>query len=150
MAADKWKIYDSFLEFMGDNTVDMDTDTFKVALFTSGSNAADLTQTELGTLTPEVANAFGYTTGGNTLASVTWSEATGTVTFDAADTVWTASGGSITARFAVIYSDTSVTDKLVAYSLLDNAPADVTATDGNTLTIQMNASGIFTGTADNT
>jgi len=150
MAADKWKTYDSFLELMGDNTIDMDGDTFKVALFTSTSNAATLTNSELGDLTNEVTNANGYTTGGNTLTSVTWSQVSGTVTFDSADTVWTASGGSITARFAVIYSDTSVNDKLVAYSLLDNAPADVTATDGNTLTIQMNASGIFTGVADNT
>jgi len=150
MAADKWKIYDTFLEYMGDNTIDMDTDTFKCALFLSTSNAATITLDDLAAVTNQVANANGYLTGGNTLSSVTWSQTAGTVTFDAADTVWTASGGSITARFAVIYSDTSVTDKLVAYSLLDNSPADVTATDGNTLTIAMNASGIFTGTADNT
>lgn len=149
MAADKWKIYDSFLEFMGDNTIDMDGDTFKVALYTSASNAATITNGDKAALTNEVANANGYTTGGNTLASVTWSQTSGTVTFDSADTVWTASGGSIVARYAVIYSDTSITDKLVAFSLLDNTPGDITVTDGNTLTIQMNASGIFTGTATN-
>ena len=149
MAADKWKIYDSFLEFMGDNTIDMDGDTFKVALYTSASNAATITNGDKAALTNEVANANGYTTGGNTLASVTWSQTSGTVTFDSADTVWTASGGSIVARYAVIYSDTSITDKLVAFSLLDNTPGDITVTDGNTLTIQMNASGIFTGSATN-
>lgn len=148
MAADKWKIYDSFLEFMGDNTIDMDGDTFKMALFTSASNAATLTNTELGNLTNEVANGSGYLTGGNTLAGVTWSQTGGTVTFDCNDSVWTADGGSIVARYAVIYSDTSITDKLVAFSLL--GPSDVTATDGNTLTIQINASGIFTGAAVNT
>ena len=149
MAADKWKIYDSFLEFMGDNTIDMDGDTFKIALYTSASNAATITTGDKASLTDEVANANGYLTGGNTLASVTWAQSSGTVTFDSADSVWTASGGSIVARFAVIYSDTSVTDKLVAYSLLDNTPGDITVTDGNTLTIQMNASGIFTGSATN-
>lgn len=149
MAADKWKIYDSFLEFMGDNTIDMDGDTFKVALYTSASNAATITNGDKAALTNEVANANGYTTGGNTLASVTWSQTSGTVTFDSADTVWTASGGSIVSHFAVIYSDTSITDKLVAFSLLDNTPGDITVTDGNTLTIQMNASGIFTGSATN-
>ena len=64
-----------------------------------------------------------------------------------ADEVFTASGGSIVCRFAVIDDDTvssPVTDPLVCFSLLDNAPADVTATDTNTLTIAMNASGIFT------
>lgn len=45
---------------------------------------------------------------------------------------WTASGGSITARYAVIYE---VGGDVLAFVLLDNAPADVTATDGNPLTI---------------
>ena len=57
---------------------------------------------------------------------------------------WTASGGSITARFAVIYDDTHASDQALCVCLLDTAPADVTATDGNTFTITMNASGILT------
>jgi hypothetical protein len=67
-------------------------------------------------------------------------------TFDAADTTWNASGGSITARRAIIYDDTATNDDLVASILLDNTPADVTATAGNPLTLQWNASGIFTST----
>ena len=52
-----------------------------------------------------------------------------------------------TARYAAIYDDTvasPVVDPIVCSTLLDTTPADVTATDGNTFTIQMNASGIFT------
>lgn len=150
MAADKWKIYDEFVEKMADGTCDLDNDTFKVALFLSTSNAATLSTTGYAALTNEVANGNGYTTGGNTLTSVTWTNSSGTLTFDSADTSWTASGGSITARFAVIYDDTAVGDVLVAYSLLDNSPADVTATDGNNFNLNMNASGIFTSVADNT
>jgi len=60
---------------------------------------------------------------------------------DPADMVWTASGGSITARFAVLYENAG---DVVCYCLLDSTPADVTATDGNTLTITLHASGIFT------
>ena len=60
---------------------------------------------------------------------------------DPADAVWTASGGSITARFAVIYESGG---NVLCYCLLDSTPADVTATDGNTLTVALNASGIFT------
>ena len=67
-----------------------------------------------------------------------------TTTLDCDDQVWTASGGSIVARFAVIYSSTS--GKLVAYCLLDTTPADITTTTGNTLTITINASGILTFT----
>jgi hypothetical protein len=144
--AQKWLIYDKFKEYVGDGTVDMDNDTFKCALFLSTSNAAQLgVGTGLYTdLTNQHANTNGYTTGGVSLTSVTWTENGGVVTFDSANPSFTASGGSIVARFAVIYSDTAANKALVCYSLLDNTPADVTATDGQTLAIVNNASGIFT------
>jgi hypothetical protein len=112
---------------------------FKIALFTSTSNIGAASTTYAG-VTNEVANANGYTTGGN---AVTGSlSGTTTVTFDVTDpTAWTASGGSITARFAVLYE---VAGNVLAYCLLDSAPADVTATAGNTLTVVINASGVFT------
>lgn len=149
MAASAWRKYESFPEYMGDNTIDMDNDTFKMGLYLSTSNAATVTtNTVLADLTNEHANANGYTTGGATLGSVTWTHSSGTTTFDCADVTWTASGGSIVARFAVIYDDTptSPADPLVCYSLLDTTPADVTVTTGNVLTIQINASGVFTVT----
>lgn len=144
MAADAWVIHDRFKEFMGDNTIDMDGDTFVIKLYLSTSNIATTSVGDATTATNEHANANGYTTGGNTLTSVTWNRSTSTVTFDSADSVWTASGGSIVARFAAIVDTTPATDEVVAHCLLDNTPADVTATTGNTLTVQMNASGIFT------
>lgn len=144
MPAGKWKLYDTAKVNIGNGTTDLDTHNFKIALFTSASNCNTLTNSTLSQLTNQVAGANGYTTGGNLLSSVTWTQTGGTATFDAADPVWTASGGSITARFAVIYDDTSASDSLLCVCLLDTAPADVTATNGNTLTIQFNASGIFT------
>lgn len=98
-------------------------------------------------LTNELSTANGYTNGGQALASITWGQTSGTATFDAADTAWTASGGSIVARRAVIRvvgTINSQVDPLIASVLLDTTPADVTATSGNTLTLQWNASGIFT------
>jgi hypothetical protein len=114
-------------------------DTYKCALFLSTSNIGAASTTYAG-VTNEHANANGYTTGG---ISITFSVAgTTTVTVDiATDPVWTASGGSITARFAVIYE---VAGRVLCYALLDSTPADVTATDGNTLTVAANASGVFT------
>lgn len=144
MAADAWIIHDRFKEFMGDSTIDMDGDSFALRLYLSTSNIASTSVGDATTATNEHANANGYTTGGNSLSSVTWNRATNTVTFDSADSVFTASGGSIVARFAAIVDTTTTPDEIVAHVLMDNAPADVTATDGNTLTIQMNASGIFT------
>jgi hypothetical protein len=38
MAANAWKRYNKFPEYIGDGTIDLDNDTFKVALFLSTSN----------------------------------------------------------------------------------------------------------------
>lgn len=146
MTANALAFYDSFIEYMADGTIDLDTHTFKVILVTSTYTPSASTHTVYADITNELSTANGYTNGGQALGTVTWSQTGGTATFDAADTVWTASGGSITARYAVIYDDTptSPADPLVGYILLDNSPADVTATDGNTFTLQWNGSGIFT------
>lgn len=127
------------LESLLDGTVDFDTDTFKVALFGSSWSTA----TRFYSTTNELATANGYTAGGATLASVTLAEAGGVAVFDAADVTWTASGGSITARYAVIYDDTDVSKTIVGYVLLDTTPADVTATVGNAFTITWDATGIL-------
>lgn len=148
-AAGKWKLYEKAKLYLADGTFDLDLNTnWKMALALSTSNANDLTLAApiYANLTNEHASANGYTTGGVAITP-TWAQASGTATFDAADPVWTASGGSIVARFAVIYKDAtvnSIVKPLLAVCLLDTAPADVTTTTGNTLTIQLNASGIFT------
>jgi hypothetical protein len=109
---------------------DLDTDTFKVALFLSTSNISASSTTYAG-VTNEVASANGYTTGGITTALTLAGTTSVTVSFTT-NPVWTASGGSITARFAVLYESGG---DVVCYCLLDSTPADVTATSGNTLTI---------------
>jgi hypothetical protein len=139
--------YQSFRKYLGDGTIDLDSNAFKVALTSSTYTPSASAHTIYSDLTNELSTANGYTAGGASLGSVTWTQATVTLTFDAADTVWTASGGSITARYAVIYVNATVNTivkPLVCYILLDTTPADVTATDTNTLTLQWNASGIFT------
>ncbi len=149
MAAGKWKMYESAKLYLADGTFDLDDNTnWKVALFLSTSNVETLggTNDVYGDLTNEHANNNGYTTGG-TAITPTWAQTGGTATFDSDNPVWTASGGSIVARFAVIYKDAtvnSIVKPLLAVCLLDVTPANVTATTGNTLTITMNASGIVT------
>jgi hypothetical protein len=134
-----WAFTNSGRTSLLDGTFDIDTDTWKMALFLSTSNLGAASTTYAG-VTNEVAQAFGYLTGGITI--VLTLAGTTTVTVDiATDPVWTAGGGSITARFAAIYE---VGGNVLCFSTLDNAPADVTATDGNTLTVAANASGVFT------
>lgn len=147
-AAGKWKLYDTAKLHLGDGTWDLDNTGLglTMALFLSTSNCNTLTNDVYGDLTNEHANANGYTTGGIALTSEVWTDTTGTSTFDCDNVVWTASGGSIAARFAVIYCNATVNTfvkPLLCVSLLDTAPADVTATTGNTFTVAINASGVF-------
>lgn len=139
MAAGAWTFTNAGRTSLLNGDFDLNSDTMKIALFLSTSNIGSGSTTYAG-LTNEHSNANGYTTGGN---AVTGSlSGTTTVTFDVTDpTAWTASGGSITARFAVLYE---VSGNVIAYCLLDSTPADVTATAGNTLTLTINASGVFT------
>ncbi len=139
MAAGTWTFPDGARTRLLNGTFDLDTDSFKIALDLSTSNIGAATTTHAG-VTNQHANANGYTTGG--IAVTLTLAGTTTVTVDiSVDPVWTAAGGSITARFAELYE---VAGDVLCYGLLDAAPADVTATDGNTLTVAANASGVFT------
>jgi hypothetical protein len=137
-AAGPWVIYNEFKETLGKKVLDLVNDTFKVALFTSTTNAgaATLATAQYATLTNQVANGSGYTTAGTTVTPA-WTRSTGTVTFDTSDATWTAAGGTITARIAVLYDDTASLKNLVAYCLLDSAPADVVVSDTNSLTLSI-------------
>src|SRR3989304_1259292 len=139
MAAGTWTFTNGGRTSLLNGTFDIESDTWNMALFLSTSNIGATSTTYAG-VTNEHANNNGYTTGGIAVALTL--AGTTTVTVDiTTDPVWTASGGSIIARFAVIYE---VGGDVLAYSLLDNTPADVTATTGNTFTVAANASGVFT------
>lgn len=138
MAAGAWTFTDGARTRMLNGTWDFDTDTFKVALFLSTSNIGAASTTYAG-VTNEHANANGYATGG-VAATVTLGGTTTVTVDDTVDPSWTASGGSIVARFAVFYE---VGGDVVAYCLLDSTPADVTTTTGNTFVVQIHVNGIF-------
>lgn len=149
-AAGKWKVYEQAKLRMGGLTaVDFTSaSNWSLALFLSTSNANTLSGSSVyADLTNEVANGLGYLTGGVAITGESFTNTTGTETFTSGTAVWTASGGSIVARFGVIYKNATVNaivKPILCVCLLDATPADVTATTGNTLTITMNASGIFT------
>mgnify|MGYP001579037637 CR=1 FL=1 len=145
MAAGAWTFTDVSRTKLLDGSFDLDTDLFKIALHLSSGtqpSASIVNWSELST--SEHAANNGYTAGGLPTGSGTALALSGTTTVTVdrtVDPVWTATGGSIVARWAVLYE---VAGAVLAYCLLDATPADVTATNGNTLTVAMNASGIFT------
>lgn len=105
---------------------DMDTDVFKIALYTSAANLD--ASTTVYTTSNEVTGT-GYTAGGNTLTGATVS-LTGTTAFvDFSDTSWLTA--TITARGALIYNS-SKSNKAVA--VLDFGSDKTSA--GGTFTIQ--------------
>lgn len=136
-AAGAWTLTNTARTKILNGQFDFDSDTWKMALFLSTSNLGAASTTYAG-VTNEHANANGYTTGG---VAITFSlSGTTTVTADSTDATWTASGGSIVARFAAIYE---VGGDIFAFCLLDDAPADITVTTGNQLTVAIHASGVF-------
>jgi hypothetical protein len=121
---------------------DLDTDTIKVSAHTNTYTVNQDTHDFFDDATNEVTGT-NYTAGGATLASVTLVRATTTVTFDAADVVWTQSGaGFSTARKFVVYRSTGVGTTSRLFSVV-TADADVGNVTGD-LTIQWNVSGIAT------
>jgi len=136
-------VYDSYKRDFQNGVIDVDTDVFIMGLSTSTYTPDAATHEILTSITNEV-SGNGYAR--QTLTSVTLTEPVGgTWQFDSANPVFTASGGSIVARFWWIFDDTptSPADPLFAYGLLDQTPADVTTTDGNTLTVTVNANGYY-------
>lgn len=124
----------------GSNAV---ADTYKVMLCTAATFSAANT-TLAGVTKTEVASGNGYTTGGATLANVTVTTVTtNDAVFDADDATWTASGGSITASYGILYNDTDANDPPLAFIDFGGSQS---AGDTTQFKVVWNASGIVSFT----
>jgi hypothetical protein len=133
-------IYNSFFYDMAGGRIDLDTDTFKVLLVTSAYTPVK-THAKRSDVTNEVTGT-GYTAGGATLASVTYTQDnTGDQgVWDAADVTWATS--TITARGAVIYKSrggAATADELVNYVDFGVDKSSVAAN----FTVQWDSAGIL-------
>lgn len=124
--------------------VDLSLTTNKWAMFTNSitpdfdASAANA-QYGAGVFATNEVSGTGYTAGGTAVASPTLTGATGTMTYDQADTSWSSS--TITsARCALLYSDALAGNNAVC---LVNFGADYSTSNG-TFQITWNASGVFT------
>lgn len=132
-------IYNSFKQKIMNGSIDLDTDTIKVALVTSSYTPNQDTHDNFDDVTNEVTGT-GYTAGGASLANkaVTADTTDNEGVFDADDVTWSSS--TITARGAVVYKSTGTasTSPLICY--LDFG-SDQTSSSGN-FTITWNSEGI--------
>lgn len=129
--------FDSFMGFLGDGTIDLDSDTFKAVLTNTAPTLA--TDTVLTDIT-QISGAYGYSTGGVTLTGVAWTEVSaGVWRFDSDDFEWEASGGSIGPfQYVPIYSDTAASDELVGRYDFGSA---LTVPDGSFFRVQPGTNG---------
>lgn len=142
MAATAWTLYNKAKKKLMAGTIQLGVNVFKMQLHTSASNASTATLSTAASVSNEVADGYGYTTGGQALAAVTWSvgASAGQYRFDSNDLVWTATGGNIAnIKFAVVKNSAG---QAVMWSRLTTA--QFTLTMNNTLTVQINANGYFT------
>lgn len=129
--------------------IDLDTDTIKAVLMASYTYAATHQYMSDVLAAGTQATGTGYTAGGQTLTGVSWSRSGNVYTFDCADPVWSATGGSLSAAYLVIVDTTPGTDAtnpVIGYVNLDGAGGTVTATDAS-FTVTVNASGLLRFTA---
>lgn len=142
MAATAWTLYNTAKKYIGNGTIVLGSTALKMKLCTSASNASTFTLSTFAAVTNEISARGGYAAGGRSLANLQWTVGASAkqYKFDTDDLVFTASGSSlINVKFAVIGVSGG---KVLCWSKLSTS--QFTITSPNTLTVQMNAAGIFT------
>ena len=136
------QLFNHTVKLFAEGTNDFD-DTYKLALYTEATFDADATTLSDLTLV-EVAEENGYTAGGKELefVEVVTTSVNG-ATFDCDDVVWTADGGPITARYAILYNYTVEESLVIAFI---DFGAVQSAGDGTDFIVAWHLDGIFNWT----
>lgn len=124
--------FQSFVEALAEKVHNLGSDSLRVALTNTAPAATD-TVFDPGGAHPPPAAANGYTSGGNTPSISSSAQSGGTYKLVLADTVFTASGGSIGPfRYAILWNDTAASDQLIGYY---DYGSSITLLNGETLTV---------------
>jgi hypothetical protein len=142
-----WVLYTAAKRHLMDGSIDLDTDSFRMSLFSSASNAADIAGlTAIASVTGEVVEAFGYSSSGKPLVGVTWGQGASPaqMRFDCTAVTWGAAFGDIAnVKYAVIWREgaSAGARKLLCYTQLSAAQFSIPS--GNTFTVVPSPDGIF-------
>jgi hypothetical protein len=146
MAASAWQLYNDGKRYIGNGTIELGVGNFKMALFTSASNASTFTISTFASLTNEISATGGYVTGGKALVPATGQWTTGAsakqmkFTYSTVGLTFTASGASLNnVKYAVIYQSGG---QLLCFCQLSST--QFTVSSPNTLTVLPAATGVFT------
>jgi hypothetical protein len=146
MAATAWQLYNDGKRYVGNGTIQLGVNNFKMALFRSASNVSTFTLSTFASLTNEISATGGYVTGGKALVPATGQWTTGAsakqmkFTYSTIGVTFTASGAPLTnIKYAVIYNSAG---KLLCFCQLSSS--QFTVSSPNTLTVLPAATGVFT------
>jgi hypothetical protein len=146
MAASAWQLYNFAKRYLGNGTIELGVNNFKMALFTSASNTSTFTLSTFASLTSEISATGGYVSGGKALVPGTGQWTVGAsakqmkFTYSTVGLTFTASGSALNnIRYAVIYQSGG---KLLCFCQLSSA--QFTVASPNTLTVLPAATGVFT------
>jgi hypothetical protein len=146
MAATAWQIYNKAKLNLGNGTIKLGVDNFKMFLTRTTSNVSTLTLSTFASVTGEISATGGYTSGGRALVPAVGQWVVGSAankykfTISTVGLAFTASGASLTdIRNAGIQNDAG---KLLCYCQLSSA--QFTVASPNTLTVLPAGAGIFT------
>jgi len=146
MAATAWQLYNDGKRYIGNGTIQLGVNNFKMALFRSASNASTFTLSTFASLTNEISATGGYVSGGKALVPATGKWTTGAsakqmkFTYSTVGVTFTASGSALTnIKYAVIYNSAG---KLLCFCQLSSS--QFTVSSPNTLTVLPAATGVFT------
>lgn len=159
MAQGTITLFNEFAKSIADGRIDIDTHTIKAALTTlqvggtptiAATNAVPTWGAGGSTnlATSEVSAGGGYTAGGISLSSVTWTLSGAVATFDAADISWTSagSGDPTTIKSLVLYSDTATNKDAIGFMDMTSDGTTAISLLSGDINVTWNASGIFTNT----
>ena len=134
-------VYNSFKKKIMDGSIDLDTDTIKIALVTSSyTPSADNDDFWDDVSANEVGASGTYSAGGATLTvTISQDNTDDEGVFDATDVSWTSA--TITARYAVIYKSTGVNSTSPLICLIDFGGNQ--SSSAGTFTITFAAEGIL-------
>jgi hypothetical protein len=133
--------YYCFVENLAEKVHNLQSDTLKVALTNTAPTASSDTVWNT-TVAPAPAAANGYTAGGNTITTTSSAQTSGTYKLVLADSVFTASGGSIGPfRYVILYNSTA-SNAVIGYY---DYGSSITLADTETFTVDFDATnGVLT------
>ncbi len=147
MAAQAWKIHNLAKKKIGNSSLSLASTVYRISLYTSASNAALLTLGTIQSVTSEVTEGNGYSSSGKALTGEIWTVGASAkqYKFDVDDVIWTATGGTIpNIKFAVIWISAASAGGRHLLCTASLTSSQFTLSSGNTLTLQINSSGVFT------